>query len=62
VRRYADRAVCLHTPTLFWAIGQFYERFEQVVDREVVGLLRAFGTPEDRRVAPGGSRPAAHTR
>jgi predicted phosphoribosyltransferase len=40
VRRYCDDAVCLLLPDDFYAVGQFYERFEAVEDDEVVRLLR----------------------
>ena len=43
VRQYADDVVCLQTPELFYAVGQFYHQFPQVDDREVVALLRAAG-------------------
>lgn len=36
-----DEVVCLHAPEDFEAIGQFYDRFEQVSDGEVLALLRA---------------------
>jgi predicted phosphoribosyltransferase len=36
----ADAVVCLHTPTLFYAVGQFYVDFDQVNDDQVVELLR----------------------
>jgi len=36
----ADRVVCLHTPEVFWAVGAFYEIFDQTSDEEVVRLLR----------------------
>ncbi len=39
VRPYADEVVCLHTPEMFYAVGQFYLDFRQVEDREVVALL-----------------------
>jgi len=39
VRPYADELVCLATPADFMAVGQFYRRFEQVEDDEVVALL-----------------------
>jgi len=29
----------LYTPALFWAVGAFYEQFDQVPDEEVVALL-----------------------
>lgn len=34
-----DELVCLQTPPLFHAIGQFYEDFSQVTDQEVLALL-----------------------
>lgn len=40
VRRWCDDTVCLLTPSAFWAIGQFYDRFDQVEDEEVLRLLR----------------------
>jgi len=40
IRPYADEVVCLQTPGLFYAVGQFYRDFRQVDDREVVALLR----------------------
>ncbi len=36
----ADEVVCLSTPALFHAVGQFYEDFTQVDDDEVVALLQ----------------------
>jgi putative phosphoribosyl transferase len=40
VGRWCDDVVCLHSPDVFWAIGQFYADFSQVEDGEVVQLLR----------------------
>lgn len=40
VRKWCDDVVCLLTTSQFWAIGQFYEDFEQVEDEEVVRLLK----------------------
>jgi putative phosphoribosyl transferase len=37
--REVDRVVCLDTPEPFYAIGQFYEHFEQVEDEEAKGIL-----------------------
>jgi len=31
---------CLRIPYYFMAVGQFYQRFDQVDDREVLELLR----------------------
>lgn len=35
-----DTLICLHTPEQFRAVGQFYERFDQVSDEEAIGYLR----------------------
>lgn len=42
VGRWCDEVVCLLSPEVFWAIGEFYEDFSQVEDEEVVALLREF--------------------
>lgn len=34
-----DEFVCVYTPELFYAIGQFYEDFSQISDEEVTELL-----------------------
>jgi putative phosphoribosyl transferase len=41
LRDGGTEVVCLATPALFVAVGQWYERFDQITDGEVVGLLRA---------------------
>ncbi|MHB1148345.1 MAG: phosphoribosyltransferase [Lutibacter sp.] len=35
-----DEAICLSTPANFQAVGQFYEEFSQVNDKEVIELLK----------------------
>jgi putative phosphoribosyl transferase len=40
LEKLADRVVCLQTPALFYAIGQFYEDFSQTSDEEVIELLK----------------------
>ena len=40
LKKEAERVVCLYTPEPFYAIGQFYEDFEQTSDEEVTRLLR----------------------
>ncbi|MDX1747228.1 MAG: phosphoribosyltransferase family protein, partial [Halobacteriales archaeon] len=35
----ADTVVCLETPGHFQAVGQFYDRFNQVSDQEAMGYL-----------------------
>jgi predicted phosphoribosyltransferase len=37
----ADEVVCLQTPENFRAVGQFYLKFPQVDDDEVIAILRA---------------------
>ncbi len=39
VRPLADEVVCLYAPAAFYAVGQFYRRFDQVEDDEVVAAL-----------------------
>lgn len=39
LEKFADHVVCLHTPSLFYAIGQFYDDFSQTTDEEVAVLL-----------------------
>lgn len=39
-----DRLVFLSAPEVFYAVGQFYERFEQTTDQEVVALLALEGS------------------
>lgn len=39
LRPEVDQVVCLGTPLLFGAVGQFYEDFRQTTDEEVVRLL-----------------------
>lgn len=50
----ADEIICLYAPKFFGAVGQFYSRFEQVSDEEVVRLLKETDgtertTPHERR-------------
>jgi predicted phosphoribosyltransferase len=41
VRSLADEVVCLNAPPEFHAVSQFYRRFAQVEDDEVIALLAA---------------------
>jgi len=41
LEREADQLVVLATPDPFFAVGQWYEDFDQVTDQEVVSLLQA---------------------
>jgi len=40
VQDLADEVVCLEAPEFFQAVGQFYQRFPQVDDAEVIALLK----------------------
>lgn len=40
LQKESDEFVCLHTPKAFSSIGEFYERFDQVDDEEVIRLLK----------------------
>lgn len=42
LKKEVDRAVCLVVPENFYAVGQFYQRFEQTGDSEVIKLLQEF--------------------
>ena len=39
LRKEVDRLVCLHAPEIFWAVGAFYNVFDQTSDEEVKALL-----------------------
>jgi putative phosphoribosyl transferase len=41
----ADRVECLLSPRPFWAVGAFYDHFDQVTDDEVIKLLKR---PQDQ--------------
>jgi len=41
LKKEADKVVCLHSPTLFGAVGQFYEEFDQVSNGEVRKMLQS---------------------
>lgn len=45
----ADEVVCLHAPTHFYAVGQFFNDFSQVTDEEVIRLLQEHARPGDSR-------------
>lgn len=48
IEEASDAVVILHAAADFAAVGEFYTRFEQVSDNEVIGLLGR-RTPGDRR-------------
>jgi putative phosphoribosyl transferase len=44
LRQEVDQLYCLHAPEIFWAVGAFYNVFDQTSDEEVKALL---GTDEE---------------
>ncbi|NBT14128.1 MAG: phosphoribosyltransferase [Planctomycetia bacterium] len=57
IRPLCDRIECLVEPTDFWAVGQFYRRFDQVSDDRVCELLRDFGLPATKWDRGGATAP-----
>lgn len=47
-----DEVVCLLSPRDFYAVGQYYENFDQVDDDEVIRLLHAAWYPKHRSSKP----------
>lgn len=47
LKSFCDEIVCLHTPEPFYAVGAYYDDFDQTSDEEVIWLLA------DRRVNAG---------
>ncbi len=39
IKKEADEVICLETPELFFAVGQFFQDFSQVSDQEVMAAL-----------------------
>ena len=40
LKKEADEVICLQAPSLFFAVGQWYENFKQYSDREVIKLIQ----------------------
>ena len=40
LKAFADEVVCLYTPTSFYAVGAWYENFDQLSDDEAAAILR----------------------
>ena len=55
-----DQVICLETPEPFYAIGEFYERFEQVEDNEVKNALKEVDLVA-KRTRPKNPRNVAQT-
>lgn len=50
----ADEVVCPYVPTFFWAVGAFYEQFDQTPDEEVVRLLEEHRPAQEQGGRAGG--------
>ena len=64
IRTEVDELVCLETPELFFAIGQFYRDFAQLTDAQVTDQLRRSVSPippenGEMRPAEKNARPVA---
>lgn len=53
LRTEADEVVCPYQPELFWAVGLYYENFEQTRDEDVIGILEEL---RSRRAPTGKER------
>lgn len=58
LRAEVDELICLSTPAVFFAVGEWYQDFSQTSDEEVVDLLRRSSTA---RTGPGSGRDDAGT-
>jgi putative phosphoribosyl transferase len=56
LRGFADEVVVVERPADFRAVGQFYDRFDQTTDEEVIALLR-----RETRPGSGPERGPAHS-
>ncbi len=55
-----DEIVCLRVPSIFYAVGQFYMRFEAVEDEDVLRVLEAESARE--KAKPQGTSPVKRDR
>jgi putative phosphoribosyl transferase len=53
-----DDLVAVERPEAFFAVGQWYERFEQVTDADVIACLHRADAPDGARAAEGIGPPA----
>jgi predicted phosphoribosyltransferase/dienelactone hydrolase len=53
----ADDVVCLYTPPVFSAVGEWYQDFSQTTDDEVVSLLAQASAVSEPTAAVGGAMP-----
>ncbi|MBT2440348.1 phosphoribosyltransferase [Streptomyces sp. ISL-36] len=53
IGKEADEFVCLHRPSTFRSVGEWYEEFAQVSDNEVIATLRRPGPAQAQAQAHG---------
>jgi len=46
LKNKADDIVVAHAPSIFYAVGQFYERFDQTTDSEVITVMQVYRQPD----------------
>lgn len=44
LRKIMDELIVLHSPSIFGAVGAFYQNFSQVTDDEVVKIMSKYRT------------------
>lgn len=49
LKPFVDECIILYIPSLFYAVGQFYETFEQTTDEKVIQLLEEYGMTQGGR-------------
>lgn len=52
IKENADDVIVLNTPMPFYAIGHFYQDFEQVSDKEVITILKKYIKRKPSRFSP----------
>ncbi len=55
IRKEVDEFICLLEPDEFYAVGQFYEEFNQVTDEEVLHFLKSARARRENRESGDGS-------
>ncbi|HPL63280.1 MAG TPA: phosphoribosyltransferase family protein [Syntrophales bacterium] len=62
IQEDADEVICLKLPHYFTTVGQFYDRFEQIDDEEVIEILRQETARREFLPKPGKDREEAGSR
>ena len=43
LRKIVDEVIVLHAPSIFGAVGAFYQDFSQVTDDQVIEIMHEYG-------------------